>query len=338
MQVMRANKPFKNDAELVCLLKHRGLIIDNDVHAQSLIKKFGYHRIAGYRYPFRQLLPPEEYNHDLRQYRKESHVEGTSLDTVNSLLKFDDKLRLSILNATFDLEVRLRSVISRVLSSKSPTAHIEYRFLNSAKRDFAKKFNKWKETVEQAIERAERDEDDFIIHHKKVCYDPVPIWAALEYVSFGNLPYLLDLLKPDDLREVAKSFGVKREKKFVAFIRAIVNVRNKCAHGARIFNRSFKYEIKVNEGDIDRALIPSLLNMRNGQGKKIYAVCTILSYMLVKHDSSSGWGREFISISKELLEVKLLGSDESYFSWVNDMGFSQNWEIDPMWIDFTSLD
>lgn len=163
-----------------------------------------------------------------------------------------------------------------------------------------------------------RDDDDFVIHHLGTCSDPVPVWTALEYVSFGNLPHLLDLMRKDDLQKIAKDLGVKREVKFITWVRAIAYLRNKCAHNARIFNRRFKYSIKVTQGDLDSSQLRSSVNLTSN---KIYLVSAVLAYMLKNHNVSIDWARTFLKAANSLLDIKLSESGEPYFSLEGDMGF-----------------
>lgn len=123
---MRVNKPFKNNRDLLAILRSRGgLEVGDLVSAEVFLQSIGYHRLSGYRYPFRRLLPEDKQNHVLRQYRMEEHVYGPDLYHVVQLYYFDLKLRNIILEATLEFEVKLRASISSVLGARSPIAHID---------------------------------------------------------------------------------------------------------------------------------------------------------------------------------------------------------------------
>ena len=57
----------------------------------------------------------------------------------------------------------------------------------------------------------------------------VPIWAVTEVLSFGNLPFLYDLMQTPDARSVARMFGFAHPSRFGAVLRMMVDFRNTCA-------------------------------------------------------------------------------------------------------------
>jgi abortive infection bacteriophage resistance protein len=69
--------------------------------------------------------------------------------------------------------------------------------------------------------------------------EKVPIWAAIEVISFGSISKMYSRWKDDDVKkEVSKRFkSLKNYKHTVGIIRSLVNLRNLCAHQARIWNR-----------------------------------------------------------------------------------------------------
>ncbi|WP_081355126.1 Abi family protein [Corynebacterium diphtheriae] len=89
-----------------------------------------------------------------------------------------------------------------------------------------------------------KENDSYVQHHIKKYSDTLPVWAIVEYLSFGSLMQLLSYLKTKDKRSVANKFGIRHPKEFVTFVRAIVYLRNKCAHGSRLFNKPLKHTLK----------------------------------------------------------------------------------------------
>ncbi|WP_370673262.1 Abi family protein [Corynebacterium diphtheriae] len=71
-----------------------------------------------------------------------------------------------------------------------------------------------------------------------------PVWAIIEYLSFDSLIQLISYLKTKDKRSVANKFGIRHPREFVTFVRAMVYLRNKCAHGSRLFNKPLKHTLK----------------------------------------------------------------------------------------------
>ncbi|MBG9245311.1 Abi family protein [Corynebacterium diphtheriae] len=89
-----------------------------------------------------------------------------------------------------------------------------------------------------------KENDSYVQHHIKKYSDTLPVWAIVEYLSFGSLMQLLSYIKTKDKRSVANNFGIRHPKEFVTFVRAIVYLRNKSAHGSRLFNKPLKHTLK----------------------------------------------------------------------------------------------
>jgi hypothetical protein len=82
------------------------------------------------------------------------------------------------------------------------------------------KFDAWTKTWREAVTSGAEDKD----------------------FSFGNLPFLYDLMPTPDARSVARMFGFVHPSRFGAcgaVLRMMVDFRNTCAQGSRLFNRAF---------------------------------------------------------------------------------------------------
>lgn len=79
-------------------------------------------------------------------------------------------------------------------------------------------------------------------------YPQLPIWAAVEIMSFGSLSKLYASLREDDQAEVAGNFGLHR-RILVSWLHTLVYVRNICAHHARLWNRELAIAPKAPKWD-----------------------------------------------------------------------------------------
>jgi len=83
----------------------------------------------------------------------------------------------------------------------------------------------------------DRSKERFVTHHRR-SGDPVPIWAAVEVLSFGTVSKTYGLLDDRAVRTgVSKSFGLPNPQFTASVIRSLVVLRNICAHHARLWNR-----------------------------------------------------------------------------------------------------
>lgn len=100
MATIAFSKRYSSPAELVQLLKARGLDISDERKAERYLTHIGYYRLSAYMYPF--LSMPKE---------KHRYKEGATFDKVIMLYRFDKKLRLLLFNEIEKIEVALRSAI-----------------------------------------------------------------------------------------------------------------------------------------------------------------------------------------------------------------------------------
>ena len=80
-------KQFSSSAELVTLLRSRGLYIEDQRKAEDYLDNIGYYRLSAYMYP-------------LLKTPKTAHIfkEGATFKKVMMLYRFDKKLRLLMFN------------------------------------------------------------------------------------------------------------------------------------------------------------------------------------------------------------------------------------------------
>ena len=324
--------------ELARRLERLGMQLDGEA-PEEYLKRVGYHRLGGYRYVFRQMLAPEEQNHAARRYRMDQYYPGVRLSEVRNLEQWDGKLRSVVLQGCSELEVRLRASIAQVVAQRDPYGYLEQPNLEEracgARSGEGTKLEAWRSTVADA-ERVAANED-FIIHHCAT-YPGVtlPIWALVDILSIGSLPFLLDLLKPDDGNDVARQFGVRNGKSLATWMRAVADLRNVCAHHSRLFNRSMKRSLRVRSRDADptgplgHLMLPSDESTQD-PGKKLYSVVAVLTHMLRSNERALQWPRSLTTHIKKFPNREFPGSDLPALSVVASCGFPKEWRALDLW-------
>lgn len=163
----------------------------------------------------------------------------------------------------------------------------------------------------------------------------VPIWAVTEVLSFGNLPYLYELIQAPDARTVARMFGFAHPSRFGAVLRMMVDFRNACAHGSRLFNRAFKRSLSLGPHDTDGEFLTHLLEPRftitPKSHQRLYIYSAVLAFMLRSHRSGTNWHLTFKTQIRKL-DVKLQAPDGSeLISPSLSMGFPLDWSDLSLW-------
>jgi abortive infection bacteriophage resistance protein len=205
--------------EQVDLLKTRGLIINDPEKALQNISRINYYRLSSYYVPF--------------QINRNLFKPGTSIEKIFSLYGFDKKIRSLIFGAIEIIEVTLRTRIAYHFSHKyGPFAYSDSQYFSKG----FKHFN-WYTKLEGSIQISR---EDFIKKFFKE-YDEeknLPLWIAIEIMSFGQLSFLFRGLERTDRNNISKDcFGID-EKILSSWIHTLVYIRNLCAHHSRIWNRT----------------------------------------------------------------------------------------------------
>ncbi|MEX0159544.1 MULTISPECIES: Abi family protein [unclassified Microbacterium] len=332
---MPYSKPFRELSDLVLELEALGMAVPDKADAESFLRKVGYYRSGGYRYVLREFLPQALRDPAARTFRAERYLPGSTFAHVQELEKFDSKLREVCLAGLWDFEMRVRAALAHALARRDVFAHTDVRHLDRSEAlkttGRYTKFEAWEETYRSAIRNSAQE--DFVAHLLVKYGHPLPIWAVVDVLSFGSLPYLYEIAQRADRLEVAKTFGVSQDKQFGAWLRAMVDFRNYCAHGARLFNRHFKREARVVPGAIDLYFLGHLTDPHFSPSERplsrLYVNAALLAYFLRKHSSGSTWYLSFRTQIRKLPAIQI-GSEQLVQPTAN-MGFPLRWEQLDLW-------
>ena len=101
-------KTFKTTNEQICLLKSRGLIIDNEDEAYSTLERINYYRFTGY----------------LHTYKKDNnnkYLKGVSFEKISKIYEFDVKLTRLLLYVLKEIEELLNEYYELSTSNSTTT-------------------------------------------------------------------------------------------------------------------------------------------------------------------------------------------------------------------------
>lgn len=327
-------KKFLDHKDLVGALRSYGLDVGDPDEAEAILRRYGYHRLGGYRYPFRELLPLAQQSAVARTYRSDQHIAGTSLRQVVALADFDSKLRGVCAAGVEEFEVRLRTAVAHAIARKSPAGHLDPNVLGRAEatspRSWDGLFAGWERQARQALAAS----DDFVVHHVRTSPgDPLPVWAIVEYITLGSLIKLVELMTRQDVAEVALAFGVGNGPVFVKWLRAILDdVRNVASHAGRLFNRSVKRQVQVNNAS---GVSPLLDHLKLPPGSKPptdpYRVLGVMAYMLRSHETQSTWPLTLRTQIRKFPVVRHPGTGIEIVSAERSAGFPSGWDSLELW-------
>lgn len=312
----------------VARLVERGLEVGDVDRAVTVLQSIGYYRLTGYLYPF---LQSEEYVDDedrtrtriLTRYRP-----GTALHHAESIIDFDRKLRMLVMDGVERIEVAVRMRIGYILGESSAFAHeapacFDDSFTSSGTDSRSPRPSKHVQWLQRVKDRRDSSDEQFVFHFRDKYDDRMPIWALTELLELGHLSSLYRGMLQKDSEKLAAAFGVPRKRLMASWLASLNYVRNVAAHHARLFNRKLQHAPS-------RPLVgtvPLLDHLRAPETPKqdfgVYNVLAIIAYLLQSIEPEPTWGRGLTELLKEFPTSHALS--------IHSMGVPDKWEKLELW-------
>lgn len=266
-------------ADQISLLEKRGVTIEDAAFAQRVLENVSYYRFSAYLYPFRKNDGTDDF------------VPGTSFHRCWQYYRFDRKLRFCVIDAIERVEVATKAKIANHLSTKY--GPFSYRDTST----FAAPINtvRYQELLAFIDAETRKSKEEFVEHFRRT-YDTtngLPLWMAVEVMTFGNMLTLFRLMKKQDKQVIAKSLG-SNEHVFESWLANLNYVRNICAHHGRLWNRQLAVNplIPAKDAAWHESAYPVNPN-------RIYSTLCILKTLLAVIAPQSNWRARFYALLKE---------------------------------------
>lgn len=293
-------KPPISPIAQVSHIKSRGMLIDDDLRAEVILKSIGYYRMSAYWYPFRV----RDNGNVLSKFEV-----GTNFNQVVFLYEFDRSLRLLIMDAIERVEISIRTTIVNELAQKYNS------FFHAKASNFHPNFkhSKWLSGVTEEVERSS---DEFISHYKNKYdgYPIVPLWMTTEVMSLGKLSFMYQGLQNDDKKLISNHFQI-HHKRLTDWLHVITYVRNVCAHHSRLWNRELS--IRPDQTKDINWLPP--ITPRND---RIFYVLLILRQLMRGFDNGQDWKLQLENL------IDTISHDKKAMQM---MGFADRWKEHAVW-------
>ena len=203
----------------VALLEMRGLLVSDKTAACRFLASTNYYRFTGYAIPF------------LRDNDREHFKAGVDFEQVCGIIGFDGALRDLVARALRAIEIDFRTTV----------AHEHSRSYGAMGYQCGRNFSDaraHREMWEKIQGEIENSKEKCIDHFNRNYGGSVPVWAAVEVISFGKVSHLCKAMKDCDKNRVAKRYYLN-SKNLCSYIQHLSVVRNACAHHARLWDRDF---------------------------------------------------------------------------------------------------
>ena len=212
---------------MIKLLKTRNLIFADEQKAENFLIQNNYYRLSGYWRKYQ--TNPENGDKNFK--------DNTKFEKILAIYELDALLRNLLQKGLGTFEICFRSKFAYHMAHSEPRGQFLYLRQNSYNAKVSK--NEKPEDLLTSIEKElSRSNEECAMRYKSKNQD-IPIWAAVEVLSFGTISKMYSRWQnKETVKKVSQSFKTLKEYEHTAnIVRSLVNLRNSCAHQARIWNR-----------------------------------------------------------------------------------------------------
>lgn len=281
------------DEQIDRLIHYHKLEIDDRGRALTILESVNYYRLSGYGIGLK------------KRANKEQYVDGTSIEMLYRLYSFDSQIKHMLLKSIEHIEIGLRAKISHHIAITYGAEGLMYlaNFRGKKTKDGTLIHSIILNKLKDAINR--RGTLPVVRHHKKVYEGRFPVWVAIDFMTFGALAALFNIMKKEDQKAISSIYGTN--PMFLKnWILCLVEVRNISAHYMRLYNLPLKQTPQLYRENLK---YKQKLN-------KLFPVLLVIRRML---RNTKQW---------ELLRNELASTLDQYKGVyrLDYMGFPNNWE------------
>lgn len=260
-------KQPKTYEEQVACLKEKNIEIDDNEECIEFLKKINYYRFSAYFLPFRG------------ETGKCKSV--VPFSRLKKIYEFEQELRSLILKVIEDIEIHMRTQMAyHSAHTYGPDGYMRSSSYN--KRHNHASFTKH---ITSCIEENEKT---LVVRHHMEKYDgKFPIWVIIEFFSIGMLSHFYRGMRTKDKKIIAKSLYGTSHFVLDSWTRCITDLRNKCAHYARLYYAIFPAIPKMPN---DIKYVPT---------RKLFAQLYMLKFMYPNHEK---WNEVFVKPLAKLIK------------------------------------
>lgn len=302
---MHYTKPALSFEQQAQRLLDRGILGADKKTLVHYLTKVNYYRLSAYWYPFKQIDPNTE---------DERFILGTTFEIIWRRYTFDRQLRLLIMDAMEYLEV---AILRTRMVEQFSLAHGPFGYcdINSYKPGFSQ--NDFNELIGAIDEAVKRSNEEFVTRFrgKYTNETHLPLWMVVEVMTFGQLFTMFRLMDSSEQKQLARVYGLYQPV-LISWLRTLNYVRNVCAHHGRLWNR----ELPIRPVIPNRKHHPEFYIPQDIDNSRIYAVLTLLRYLLSYVDPQNDWQNHLETLLQAYQDIPL-----------PSMGFPTDWKNCPIW-------
>ena len=302
------DKQFKNLDEQLEIFKYKGLIIEDEEFAKTVLLRENYFFINGYRHLF------------MKSANNKRYIEGTTFEELYSLFLFDRQFRNIIFKHLLIIENNIKSIISYQLSKKYGYKESDYLKVKNfdGAPDKQRQINDLLKKMKRQI-RVNGGQHSATSHYLSN-YGYIPLWVLVKVLSFGIVSEMYSILKLEDRLAIASIYGIDQET-LTNYLPILANYRNLCAHEDILFeNKTQRF--------IDDTRYHSLLNIDKIDDEYVYGKNDLFALLIIIRQllTSTEVKNLILEIEKVLNNLEYNLKSISIDKVLDRMGFPPNWK------------
>jgi abortive infection bacteriophage resistance protein len=276
-------KNAKNTTEQIELLKSRNLIFENESNAKRLLLQHSYYRLSGYW---------RKYQIDDKNCAN-NFIKETTFEKIIEIYVLDMLLRNILQKGLGIFEVCFRSNFAYYMALSGENGQFLYLQPNSYSNKISENENPEELLVKIKKELTRSNEKCIKYYREKG--ENVPIWAAIEILSFGTVSKMYSRwINKDTVKKVYQEFEtfklLKKYKHIIPIVHSLVYLRNLCAHQVRIWNRRLIFQTS----DID-----GFKKFGNSSERAQWRIISILMLLVDEINQNNEYSTEVLKLCKQ---------------------------------------
>lgn len=303
---MKYNKPALSFEQQAQRLIDRGLIVRDKATLVLYLSRVNYYRLSAYWFPFKLVD---------RITGDECFSPGTSFELIWRRYTFDKALRLLMMDAVGQIEVAIlrTRMVEQFTFLHGPFGYCDPK--NFKPDFFPDKYNRLLIDIDEAVRRSK---EEFVTRFRKKYTSEarLPLWMAVETMTFGQLFTMFRYIHRKEKQALAKQFDLYPPV-IESWLHTLNFIRNACAHHARLWNRKIPVRPKLP----NQRHHPEWYSPVSFRSDRIFAVLTLLNYLLNFIDPQNDFKTKLIRLLVDYPDIPQ-----------REMGFPVNWRDCPVWI------
>ena len=267
------SKPFKTLDEQIEILKNRNLNINDEDHAKECLLLNNYYNVVNC---YGKFLTN---SNDL-------YINNSEFKEMMAIHTFDREIKKTLFVNSQIIENYFKSIVAYCFSLKGSRKEYAYFDQSNYNPDKVLETANLCGIISKIIKH-EKEEKSSAIYHYFYQHNDVPIWVLVNYMTFGQIVIMYDVLRIDIKNEINKNINIFANKNLgkqnirlsdsdISLIMdSIKNVRNMVAHN----NKLFDYKLRNNCPYVQAIHAPLDITPQNSR-RSIYDVFILMKLFL----------------------------------------------------------